>query len=153
MAMSDCVLWPKSRNAMGYGCRRVGSRKDGTHRTVLAHRWAWEQANGPIPRGLCVLHQCDNPPCVNVEHLWLGTRGENNRDRDAKRRTGKAAGEDNYNARLTDDLVRRIRVEYASLRGERLRVARGARQQLAARFGVSPGAISDVISRSWRHVA
>lgn len=50
------------------------------------HRVAWTIVNGPIPDGLCVLHSCDNPPCVNVDHLWLGTVQDNNRDRDAKGR-------------------------------------------------------------------
>ncbi len=55
----------------------------------MTHRVAWEDANGPVPDGKCVLHKCDNPPCCNPEHLFLGTREENNADRDAKGRTAK----------------------------------------------------------------
>lgn len=47
---------------------------------VAAHRYAWEQANGPIPESMFVCHRCDNPPCINVDHLFLGTPKDNTRD-------------------------------------------------------------------------
>ena len=50
------------------------------------HRLAWIEAHGPIPDGLFVLHQCDNPSCFEVEHLFLGTHAENMRDMATKRR-------------------------------------------------------------------
>ena len=50
------------------------------------HRHAWEQAYGPIPEGMCVLHRCDNPPCYNAGHLFLGSKGDNLRDMCAKGR-------------------------------------------------------------------
>jgi hypothetical protein len=52
-----------------------------------AHRLAWVLTFGPIPDGLQVLHRCDNPPCVNPYHLFLGTNGENINDRVAKGRS------------------------------------------------------------------
>jgi len=79
--MHDCIETMLWRDRQGYGRKKVGSR------TVLAHRHAWELANGLVPEGLCVLHRCDNPPCINPDHLFLGTRADNNADRDAKGRS------------------------------------------------------------------
>lgn len=65
-----CWIWSGTTNRHGYG---TWGRK-------LAHRHAWEQANGPIPDGLWILHHCDNKPCVNPLHLYAGTRTENVQD-------------------------------------------------------------------------
>lgn len=81
--MTGCVVWPGKPTAKGYARLRVGGRQ---HR---AHRYFWEKENGPIPDGLIVMHACDNPPCVNVAHLRLGTIADNNRDKVAKGRTRK----------------------------------------------------------------
>lgn len=76
-----CWLWTAKRNALGYG-----QFSDRDLPTVMANRLAWLFVCGPIPDGLNVLHRCDNPPCCNPAHLFLGTPGDNARDRDAKRR-------------------------------------------------------------------
>lgn len=55
----------------------------------FVHRHSWELSKGPIPNNLCCLHECDNPPCVNPDHLFLGTRGDNNTDCMLKGRTAK----------------------------------------------------------------
>ena len=77
-----CWEWTASRQKFGYGTKwHNGS-------VQLAHRIAWEEANGPIQEGMCVLHRCDNPKCVRPDHLFLGTVADNNADRHAKGRDG-----------------------------------------------------------------
>lgn len=89
-APSGCIEWTGYRSPAGYGKIRVGGKG------ILAHRFAWELVNGPIPPGMCVCHRCDNPPCCNVAHLWLGTQADNNADMYAK---GRSASGDWQRAR------------------------------------------------------
>lgn len=76
-----CMEWTARTDPDGYGEIRVDGK------LWRAHRLAWTAANGPIPTGLQVLHHCDNPPCVNVQHLFLGTNKDNHADKKRKGRT------------------------------------------------------------------
>jgi hypothetical protein len=76
----DCLEWTACRNRLGYG--RLGYK--GKYKT--AHRVAWEVEVGEIPAGMFVCHSCDNPPCINVKHLFLGTHADNMRDMREKHR-------------------------------------------------------------------
>lgn len=92
-----CWIWGGSINKVdGYGMYHRGQRK-----YTVAHRVAYEFAVGPIPAGKIILHICDNPPCVNPDHLRVGTKGDNNRDSMAKgrRRTAPPRGENEMHSR------------------------------------------------------
>ena len=79
---SGCHEWQAGLARGGYGKFQLPSK------TVTAHRFAFEMVNGSIPKGLCVLHRCDNRLCVNVDHLFLGDIHENIKDMDVKGRRG-----------------------------------------------------------------
>ena len=100
---NGCIEWQgfKSR---GYG--QFVRKIDGRWKTCKAHRYAWEAVFGD-PGEMHVLHKCDNPACVNPEHLFLGTHQDNMRDREAKGRF--PTGLNHTNAKLTDQEVREIR--------------------------------------------
>jgi hypothetical protein len=111
----DCWLWTGCYMPYGYGAFWLGANNIG------AHRVAWMIANKTdIPDGMLICHHCDNPPCVNPKHLFLGTRGDNWRDCIAKNRCPQLKrlhppiesiprGEQHWNAKLTSDSVREIR--------------------------------------------
>lgn len=145
-----CWLWNGPRDKNGYGRISAAGTKQPTLR---AHRVAWELKNGAIPAGLLVLHRCDNPPCVNPAHLFLGTTADNNADMMKKGRhvsgpaldpSKMARGSAHGLAKLTEDAVRYIRE--AAEHGAPATI-------LCLRFGVSPDAVRRVITRkTWRHV-
>ena len=94
-------------NSKGYGNLRI------ERRSQLTHRLAWEVEHGPIPDGLNVLHKCDNPPCMNTDHLYLGTQSENTRDRHARSPETTARGEQ-MKRKLKETDVIRMRELYAT---------------------------------------
>lgn len=136
-----CWLWVASTMSVGYGQFYNGTR------IVGAHRFAWEEVNGPIPDGLWVLHRCDVPLCVRPDHLFLGTASDNTADMVAKGR-GRAKGsqgEANPRCRMTADDVLALREAYAA--GE------GSYRTLAARFGISRPHVSEIVTRrQWTHI-
>lgn len=85
-----CYGWSAQVDSDGYGRIAVGRRRDGNKTKRGAHQISWEIHNGPIPDGMWVLHHCDNPPCTRIDHLYLGTVVENNRDRRDRKRGYKA---------------------------------------------------------------
>ncbi len=100
---SGCWEWQAYKNAQGYG-------KFGIDRKVkLAHRVSYELKHGELSDTICVLHKCDNPSCVNPDHLFLGTRGDNIRDCISKGRGDRVSGENHYKAKLSTEDVRLIR--------------------------------------------
>ena|ERR1035437_6224158 len=102
---NGCYIWTGGKTHNGYGVFFA----DGCCR---AHRWLYQKLHGKIPKGMFVLHTCDNPSCVNDAHLFLGTQLENMKDKEAKGR--QARREHNGNAKLTEDKVRELKAEYAT---------------------------------------
>lgn len=123
-----CWEWIACRTLDGYGRIAVNGK------VLRAHRVSWELHFGPIPAGLDVLHECDNPPCVNPSHLFLGTDIDNAADKAAKGRAPRLVGESSGCAKLTWADVSAIRRRYAS--GEVLQ------KDLAGEFGVRIQTIS-----------
>lgn len=133
---NGCWLWTASCNPGGYGA--FGYHGSVTH----AHRVAWELTNGSIPKGLGALHHCDNPPCVNPAHLFLGTQADNAKDAVSKGRMHP--GEAHGRSKLTAADVLAIRAQYAE--GGILQ------RELADAYSISPQQVYNIVHRrSWRH--
>jgi hypothetical protein len=124
-----CAVWTGARLPVPFDYGLLWCAR----KPIRAHRLAWMIEQGDIPRGLFVLHKCDNPPCVNIEHLFIGTHDDNMRDKQVK---GRAA------LVLTDANVLAIR----EATGERA-------DDIGARYGVS-GVMVNLIRRGekWDHV-
>lgn len=159
----DTAFWAKVDNSGGmYACwpwtgvlwkgYSYGHLERNKHK-IKAHRYAWEQAFGPIPVGLLVCHHCDNPPCVNPGHLFLGTQKANLADMIAK---GRSARGDRSGARRHPELMgHRRKLTEVAVREIRRRYALGGVRQrdLGAEFGVTQTMIGDVVRRdAWKQV-
>lgn len=115
-----------------------------------AHRESWEMAHGAIPEGMVVAHECDNPPCVEITHLWLGTYADNTRDMVFKGRHFDNRGEKHPSARLSDLQVREIREKF---KDSCIKIRRGARdgrmrtfcEEQAKLYPAAPETISKII--------
>lgn len=141
---SGCWEW-QGYKRNGYGRTIIGSRKDGTRKSVAAHRIAYEVWNGEIPEGYEVCHKCDNPSCINPDHLFVGTRQDNIDDRERKGRNVVKIGEEQARSKLTKKTVKDARWE---------RACKGTPfQQLADRYGVSKKTMQNAIKGvTWRCV-
>ncbi|MCP4990745.1 MAG: HNH endonuclease [Colwellia sp.] len=126
---SGCLIWLGSVHRKGYGHIGVNGKTEKTH------RFAWEQTNGPIPDGMHVLHYCDNPSCVNPDHLFIGTNADNVADKIKKGRDVYANGEDHGASKLSKSDVIAIRSDARP------------RKEIAANYGVSISQIGRILRR------
>lgn len=126
---TKCKEWTGRLGTDGYGDIRH------KHRHLKAHRVAWEEAFGAIPTGMCVLHRCDNRTCINVEHLFLGTRKDNNMDTARKLR---------HPTKLGPSAA--VDIRSRAMAGESARC-------LADEYGIDPGTVRSIAARRiWSHV-
>ena len=100
----DCIVFTGTRTHDNYPVMGVN------YKTVKLTRLVWTLLNGPIPKGGVICHSCDNPPCINPEHLWLGTTKQNFADMKSKGRS--ARGEKNWKAKIDEAGVLRLRSDY-----------------------------------------
>lgn len=147
-AITKCWNWTGAKKGKSktssYGSLVIGSRTDGTRKTISAHRYSYQIYIGDIEDGLFVCHKCDNPSCVNPEHLFLGTRQDNVNDRESKGRNNPPFGTSHHKAKLTETDV---------ISAKRLRSKGLTFQSIADRFGVNKKTIIDAIyEKNWKHL-
>ncbi len=130
-----CWIWMKSTCDCGYGtCSWNG-------KIFKTHRISWRVHRGEIPFGMHVLHRCDLPPCINPDHLFLGTHQENMRDKKEKKRSASVLGTKNPRAILTQEDVFEI---FHST---------GPAANIAAKFNVNRGTVYSIRNgHNWRHL-
>ena len=127
--MTNCIVWTGAKDYDGYGIITRNGK------TYSRHRWEYMQYYGNIPKGMVVMHTCDNPACYNINHLKLGTQADNMRDAHKKER--------NPRYRLKKDDVIEIRKLYPSI----------TQKELAESYNVHPNTIYQVVNRiTWNHI-
>lgn len=137
---SGCWVWQKGKTSRGYGEIWIDGK------VKLTHRVAWELCVAPLSEGQKVLHDCDNPPCINPAHLQAGTQADNMADMVAKGRQGKGPvflGENNPSAKLTKFQVERIRLLFST--GE------VSKTDIGRVFGISDTQVGNIVKRKhWK---
>lgn len=154
--LSGCWEWTACKSEKGYGVYGCLLRSLGVIGTFKAHRVAYRLSGFRIPKGLCLMHSCDNPRCINPAHLTPGTRAENNKDmvRKGRHRPGGRKtpvdkclykrGQQHHASKMTAKAVRALRMDHA---------AGMSFSRLAKKYGLSIGPTYRIAKRiTWRHV-
>ena len=137
----SCWLWQGNKSKFGHGSIGNGNHNQtiSKKRLLAVHRVSYELLVGPIPHGLCVLHKCDVPNCINPDHLFLGTKLDNTTDMISKNRmkVGVALPQ----SRLTEDQVRQIFF------------STDTQEALAKKFTIAQSTISFIKNgKRWKHI-
>ena len=126
----SCWIWTGYKDEKGYGSFNMGNKE-----TMGAHRASYLLFKGPLEHGALVCHECDNPSCVNPNHLWAGTYQDNVDDMFSKGRNRTLSGEACHKAKLTRQQVNEIRESSLS------------QKELAQQYNMSKSQISKIINR------
>lgn len=139
VAGDGCWVWVGRIHSRGYGGWLYGRKH------YRAHRFSYAVFNGAVPAGLVVMHKCDNPSCVNPEHLELGTQGQNMTDMMRKQRHKAARGSEQRSAKLTDTQVKGILTLVLKFGIPRAWIGKS--------LGMQQSSISQICSgRKWKHI-
>lgn len=132
--LNGCIEWTGRRDRDGYA--RYGEK------SRIVSRLVYEKHKGEIPEGMCVCHSCDNPGCVNIDHLWIGSNKENNDDKKEKGRC--IHGSNHHKSKINEKDVVEIRKLYSE----------GMFQEdISKLYNVSQTTISGIVLRKfWKHV-
>lgn len=143
---NGCWEWVKNRNKDGYGGLRYKSK------TWMAHRLSYTFYKGPIPEGMLVCHKCDNPPCINPDHLFIGNNSDNMMDAYRKGRwkgvlgyrKKTCKGENHWYSKFKPEIILEIRKLFKS----GLRII-----DICNKYNMNHATVSDICKRrSWKHL-
>lgn len=133
-----CTSHKRDKDGYPKKCERL---KEGEFKSYRMSRYLWSQKRGDIPRGMFLLHSCDNPACINLEHLRIGTAKENSEDAVARGRMRR--GSEHTNSKLTECDVKQIK--------KQLNMKKDS--ELADEFNVSPALIWNIRNnKTWKHI-
>lgn len=139
LSKNACWEWQAGKFHYGHGQFSL-KRKN-----FKAHRISYILTKGSIPNGKCVLHKCDNPPCCNPSHLYVGTQKDNAQDRKKRGRQNSQKGSKHSQCIFDEKIVLKIRKSFSGKRGEY--------GSIAKKYGVDRKTIFNLITkRSWNHI-